>query len=314
MGIRVLAQPPEDLPSLAPYEPLPLVLWAAVRFGLTGTVGALSALTIAAIHGAIHGAGPFATQSPAVNLIQLQSFLITLNIPLLLLAAVMQERAQAARALQRSQSQYRSVVEDQTELICRYLPDGTLTFVNDAYCRYFGRARDELVGSTWWQFLPAADQAAARRLLNSITADNPVASWEHSVLSPGGETRWQHWTDRGFFDLSGAVVEFQSVGRDVTRRKRAEEAERELAAKRQAEGVLRASEAALSVAGRYRAGADLDVRRRQRSGVFQQAVVRFHRPVTRRRSSAPAGSSRSIPTTVIDAQRCATPPSRGGNR
>ena len=242
VGIRVLAQPPEDLPSLAPYEPLPLVLWAAVRFGLTGTVGALSALTIAAIHGAIHGAGPFATQSPAVNLIQLQSFLITLNIPLLLLAAVMQERAQAARALQRSQSQYRSVVEDQTELICRYLPDGTLTFVNDAYCRYFGRAPDELVGSTWWQFLPAADQEAARRLLNSIKADNPVASWEHSVLSPGGETRWQHWTDRGFFDLSGAVVEFQSVGRDVTRRKRAEEAERELAAKRQTEIILRESE------------------------------------------------------------------------
>ena len=37
-----------------------------------------------------------------------------------------------------SEERYRTIVEEQTELICRYRPDTTLTFVNEAYCRYFG--------------------------------------------------------------------------------------------------------------------------------------------------------------------------------
>lgn len=45
------------------------------------------------------------------------------------------------KALKGSEYSYRAVVEDQTELICRFLPDCTLTFVNDAYCRYFGKSR-----------------------------------------------------------------------------------------------------------------------------------------------------------------------------
>src|SRR5690606_32720033 len=58
-----------------------------------------------------------------------------------------------------------------------------------------------------------------------------------------GETCWHQWTDRGFFDDDGALVEVQAVGRDVTEKKRAEEAQRELEARRQAEAALRASEA-----------------------------------------------------------------------
>lgn len=48
---------------------------------------------------------------------------------------------------QRLEALYRNVVESQTEMICRYLPDTTLTFVNDVYCRYFGKSREELVGT-----------------------------------------------------------------------------------------------------------------------------------------------------------------------
>ena len=51
-----------------------------------------------------------------------------------------QVAAQTA-ALRVSEARYRAIVEDQTELICRYQPDGTLTFVNEAYCRYFGLSR-----------------------------------------------------------------------------------------------------------------------------------------------------------------------------
>jgi len=65
------------------------------------------------------------------------------------------EVLQATRALRESEARYRAIVEDQTELICRFLPDGTLTFVNGAYCRYFGRKREELVGSSFMLYIPA---------------------------------------------------------------------------------------------------------------------------------------------------------------
>lgn len=238
VGIHVLTRPAEDAPSLAPYEPLPLLLWAALRFGPAGTIVALSAISFLTIYGVSGGAGPFVEQRPAASIIQLQSFLIVLYVPFLLLAAVIQERAKAARALHRSQLQYRSIVEDQTELICRFSRDGTITFVNNAYCRYFNLTRADLIGKTFWQFLPPASRVELREHLDSITPEHPVASLEHSVIASDGEIRWQQWTDRGFFDAAGRIVEFQAVGRDVTARKRAEEEHRELEAKRQVEEVM----------------------------------------------------------------------------
>jgi PAS domain S-box-containing protein len=134
------------------------------------------------------------------------------------------ERRQAEAALQQSEERYRDIVEDQTELICRFLADGTLTFVNDAYCRYFRRTAAELVGGTFWPLIPSEAHEASRQFLARITPDHPVASIEHPVLLPDGEVRWQQWTDRAILDDRGSILEYQAVGRDVTERKRAEEA------------------------------------------------------------------------------------------
>ena len=46
--------------------------------------------------------------------------------------------------LEVSEARYRNIVEDQTEFISRFLPDGTHLFVNEAYLRYFGKKRDEI--------------------------------------------------------------------------------------------------------------------------------------------------------------------------
>ncbi|MCI0629758.1 MAG: PAS domain S-box protein [Phycisphaerales bacterium] len=137
------------------------------------------------------------------------------------------DRKLADAALRQSEARYRAVVEDQTELICRFLADGTYTFVNDAYCRYFQRSPEELIGETFWQFVPPEYREPGSKHLRSITADRPVASIEHEVVAPGGEIRWQQWTDRGFFDADGRIIEYQAVGRDITERKRAEAALRE---------------------------------------------------------------------------------------
>jgi PAS domain S-box-containing protein len=128
------------------------------------------------------------------------------------------------RALRRSEAEYRAVVEQQAEFICRWLPDGRITFVNDAYCRYFGKRREELVGRSFMPLIPPEDQARVADYFASLTPDQPLATHEHRVMVPGGKIRWMQWTDRAIFDETGRLVEYQSVGRDVTERVLAEEA------------------------------------------------------------------------------------------
>jgi PAS domain S-box-containing protein len=133
------------------------------------------------------------------------------------------ERKEAEDALRTSEKRYRAIVEDQTELICRFSPDATLTFVNDAYCRYFRKTKEELLGFNFFDLIPAEDQQAVREHFRSLSPEKPQVTYEHRVMSPAGENRWQYWTDRAIFDEQGRLVEYQSVGHDITDLKLAEE-------------------------------------------------------------------------------------------
>ncbi len=125
-------------------------------------------------------------------------------------------RRRAEESLRESEQRYRNVVETQTELICRYLPDTTLTFVNDAYCRYFGRSREELVGSPFIELIPESERAGALEHTRSIGLSPSGKTYEHQVVRPDGSFGWQQWTDRAIRKADGLVVELQGIGRDIT--------------------------------------------------------------------------------------------------
>lgn len=126
-------------------------------------------------------------------------------------------------SLAESESRYRAVVQDQTELIVRWTPDGVATWVNDAGCKYFGKSRKELVGTALRNYLAAEDWDKLQSEINQLTPNSPVRSGENRVLLSDGEIAWQDWLDRGIFDQNGALIEVQSVGRDISKRKIAEE-------------------------------------------------------------------------------------------
>jgi PAS domain S-box-containing protein len=134
------------------------------------------------------------------------------------------ERKRAEDIIRESEERYRNVVEDQTEFISRFLPDGTHVFVNEAYCRYFGLKRDEILGHRFRPKIPAEDRERVRQFFESLTPDHPVDHIEHRIIMPDGTIRWQRWSDRGIFDPSGTITEYQSVGRDITDRKQEEQA------------------------------------------------------------------------------------------
>jgi PAS domain S-box-containing protein len=124
-----------------------------------------------------------------------------------------------------NEERYRKVVEDMPALICRFLPDGTLTFVNEAYCQYFNKTRPELIGKNFYRFIPEEERAKVKEHYSSLSQKNPMITYEHQVKAPDGSIHWQRWTDRGLiFDEAGNPTEYQSIGIDITERKLAEEA------------------------------------------------------------------------------------------
>jgi PAS domain S-box-containing protein len=135
--------------------------------------------------------------------------------------------------LRESEERYRKVVEDQTEFIARWLPDGVQTFVNESYCRYFGKSRDELIGSNLLLIVDEADQEKVKESVRSFTPESSVSMGEYRVIRADGSVGWNQWTNRAIYDERGQLVEIQSVGYDITERKDAEKALLESKAKLQ---------------------------------------------------------------------------------
>ncbi|MER9405729.1 PAS domain S-box protein [Mesorhizobium caraganae] len=136
------------------------------------------------------------------------------------------EQRLARQALEASEQRYRSVVETQTEFVMRMLPNGHLTFVNEAYCRYCDMPREKLLDPAWCDLDQLAADERSRFLAHiaRLTPENPVASIELKVERPNRGSTWAAWTDRGIFDDNGELVEIQSVGRDITEQKLARQA------------------------------------------------------------------------------------------
>jgi PAS domain S-box-containing protein len=132
-------------------------------------------------------------------------------------------RKQAAEALKASEARYRAVVETQTELITRTMPDGRLTFVNEAFCRYMQKSREALLDPSWDDFsviLPE-HRVRHRAALSAMTHENPNVSIELRCHNPDGRIHDEAWNLSGIFDAEGTLVELQCVGRDMTEMRRA---------------------------------------------------------------------------------------------
>ncbi|MCQ8903585.1 MAG: PAS domain S-box protein [Methanothrix sp.] len=136
------------------------------------------------------------------------------------------ENVKRVDELRLSEARYRSIVEDMPFLVCRFDHDGVLTFVNENYCRYFGLERSEILGRSFLELIPEDDREAVLRRFRSLTPERPHVTYIHRVKR-GDEIRWQRWTDRAIFGQDGAVLEYQSLGEDITAEKNMEDALRE---------------------------------------------------------------------------------------
>jgi len=136
------------------------------------------------------------------------------------------ELKSAHKDLVNSERRYKGVVEDLPDLICRYSSDGIINFVSASFCTFFSTREQEILGqkidgSVWQRHLKSA-----RELEGKINENYPTLTYESQYNSPEGLC-WILWTARGIFDQAGSLAEIQSVGREITSIRKAEEALRE---------------------------------------------------------------------------------------
>lgn len=157
-------------------------------------------------------AGGGETGAPEEELHQLESSMAEMMDRLELM---LQNRRQQ-RQLVESEERYRSMVEAQEDPVCRWKPDTTLTYVNEAYARMFRGHGKELVGRKWLDFVPASRRAAIEAIVSDIVRRGEVESLEHEAVDADGKEMHVKWTDVPIKDKRGNVVELHSFGRDQT--------------------------------------------------------------------------------------------------
>jgi len=133
------------------------------------------------------------------------------------------QRKQAEAALRAIEARFKSLVETQSDLIARSDLDGCLTFVNDAYCKTFGKAREELLGKVFSPTVSPEDMPTVTAMIEAIQSPPHQMLTETRHPTPSG-LRWFSWDNVAVLDESGKVQELQGIGRDITERKQAEQA------------------------------------------------------------------------------------------
>lgn len=139
------------------------------------------------------------------------------------LQAALASRQASEEALQRREAFYHTILEDIPEMICRWSPDGRISYVNDAYCRYFGVSREKLLDKPGLAFFHPSASSLTGRIDSALYREQPVVVVEFPVRQADGAVRWQRWLDRALFDKEGEIRDFQSIGEDITERKLSEQ-------------------------------------------------------------------------------------------
>lgn len=137
------------------------------------------------------------------------------------------ERKEMERALRRQEEEYRTLIEQQSELFVRVGADGTFEFVSDSYCLMFGKGRNELIGHSFMPLVHEEDREQTARAMESLYAPPYRCRLEQRAWTVDG-WRWLEWDDTAIVNDDGEVAAILGAGRDITDRKEAEEERRRI--------------------------------------------------------------------------------------
>ncbi len=129
----------------------------------------------------------------------------------------MDDLATAHDELRKNEARYRAVVEEQTELICRFTPNFICSFVNEAFCRFFGRTRQDLLKKRIDPVLIHPDDIEkVHAQVVALTPEHPDVTIDQRMILPDGAVRWVRWNVRALYYYPSGTFGYQAVGRDIT--------------------------------------------------------------------------------------------------
>ena len=180
---------PDTSPALL-YAPIPLLIWAALRFGLGGTSVSVLVITFQAIWGAMHGRGPFLMQTPAENVLALQLFLLMTASPLMFLAVVILEERRSRAALHESEVRFRNVADTAPVLIWMSDTNKQYTFFNKGWLDFTGRTMQQECGDGWFEGVHAEDLGSCLEVYGKAFDARQPFAMEYRLRRNYGDYRW----------------------------------------------------------------------------------------------------------------------------
>ncbi|HEX5219018.1 MAG TPA: MASE1 domain-containing protein [Verrucomicrobiae bacterium] len=209
------------IPALV-YLPLPFLLWAAVRFGPLGVNTALLIVACLSISGAVHARGPFVYSDETKGVLSLQLFLATLSLPLMLLAAVIQESRARAQVLRESEARFRSMADTSPVMIWMSGPDQKSEYFNKRWLDFTGRTLEQELGEGWIEGVHPDDRPRCLRIYHeSLDARKPF-EMEYRLRHKDGHYRWVFGCGVPRFMPDGSFVGYIGSCLDIAERKDAE--------------------------------------------------------------------------------------------
>ncbi len=137
--------------------------------------------------------------------------------------AIIKEQEKEIHGLKLRKQQYDSIMENMTELVERSAPDYSLTYVNDALCRFYDCTPEEMLGEDTMDLVYDDDKSKIYKMMEGVNPQNPSYRYEYRVKKKDGSIVWMESVGRGFYDDNGNILEYQDVGRDITRFKNMED-------------------------------------------------------------------------------------------
>jgi len=199
------------------YLPLPLLIWAAVRFGSRGASAAICVLTFLAIWSARYGYGPFSTRSAEENALSIQMFLIVMSVPLLLLAAVIEERSKGALTLREREERVSLAAESADLAFWTIDFEGSEGWMSEKGRAIFNFGSDEpLSRELFLSRVHPEDRKIVDVALERARATSQTFEVEYRLLRPDGETRWLISRGRYLRNDQGEVSELIGVAIHIT--------------------------------------------------------------------------------------------------
>jgi two-component system sensor kinase FixL len=198
------------------FLPLPFLLWAAVRFGVLGASTAISIVGVLAIWSASHGHGPFSRETAEQSALSIEIFLIGVAIPLLFLAALIEERATGEDELRESESRFRIVADAAPVLIWMAGVDKLCSFFNKPWLQFTGRSMEQELGNGWAEAVHQDDMERCLQAYGSAFDARQPFVMQYRLRRHDGEYRWV--SDQGVprYDTHGTFAGYIGSCVDVT--------------------------------------------------------------------------------------------------